>query len=120
MFNLISKYVAVGLINTLITGCVIFILMHIGMGVYGANFIGYVIGIIVSFILNSTFTFSSRMNVKKFLMFLLTCGICYLLNLFAIKTFLMLFPHQIYLSQLVGMFFYTVAGFVINKYWVMK
>lgn len=120
MFNLITKYIAVGLFNTLITGCVIFILMHIGMGVYGSNFIGYVIGIIVSFVLNSTFTFSCGMNVRKFFMFLLTCGICYLLNLFAIKVFLIFFPTQLYVSQLVGMFFYTFAGFVINKYWVMK
>jgi hypothetical protein len=33
---------------------------------------------------------------------------------------LLAFPSQIYISQLVGMSAYTVAGFFINKLWVMK
>lgn len=116
----ILKYASVGLANTAITAAVIFACMHSGMGVYSANAVGYLCGIIFSFLANSLFTFSSKISTNRFAKFLLSCLICWIINAFAMKLFLAIYPSELYISQLVGMFVYTITGFVINKLWVMK
>lgn len=116
----VIKYALVGLANTAITAVVIFACMHSGMGVYSANAAGYVCGIIFSFIANSLFTFSSNISSKRFAKFLISCLICWAINVLAIKLFLIIYPGNVYISQFVGMFVYTITGFAINKLWVMK
>ena len=86
-----SKYILVGLANTLLTFVIIFILMHFGLSIYISNVLGYIVGIMLSYVLNSIFTFIT-----------------------------LLIYYQEYLAQLVGMGFYTITGFIINKLWVMK
>ncbi|OUI78893.1 polysaccharide synthesis protein GtrA [Commensalibacter intestini] len=131
MWVIFSKYIMVGAANTLLTMLVIFALMHSGVNMYVSNALGYVVGIVFSFILNSLFTFSAKLSFEKLIKFLIVCLISYLINLIAIKAFLLLFPNRIYLAQynmhlevyiaqLCGMGFYTVTGFVLNKLWVMK
>ena len=114
------KYAAVGLANTAITAIIIFIFMHIGFSLYFSNAMGYIVGIIFSFILNSLFTFSTKMSKTTFIKFLCSCLVCYLANLIAIKLFLFIFASHVYIAQLSGMAVYTITGFIINKYWVMK
>lgn len=114
-----SKYILVGLANTLLTAIIIFVLMSIGVSLYISNAIGYIAGIILSYILNSRFTFGVNVDISRFIKFIITCLICYLINLIAIRLALIIY-HQEYFSQLVGMGFYTVTGFFINKLWTMK
>ena len=116
----VIKYALVGLANTAITAVVIFACMHSGMGVYSANAAGYLCGIIFSFVANTLFTFSSTLSPNRFAKFLLSCLICWVINALAIKLFLVVYPSELYISQLVGMVIYTLTGFVINKLWVMK
>lgn len=118
--NQAVKYAAVGLANTAITAAVIFACMHSGIGVYSANAAGYVCGIIFSFIANTLFTFSTKISPIRFAKFLLSCLTCWVINALAIKFFLVIYPGNLYISQLVGMFVYTITGFAINKLWVMK
>lgn len=131
MWVIFSKYIIVGVANTLLTMIVIFALMHVGMDMYVANAIGYLVGIIFSFIVNSLFTFSAKLSFRSLIKFFTACFISYLVNLLAIKSFFILFPAKIYLAQynvyldvylaqLCGMGFYTVTGFILNKFWVMK
>lgn len=114
------RYCLVGGMNTAVTACVIFILIAIGYGLYVANFAGYVVGVLFSFILNTLFTFSSKPSASKLMKFLTCCGICYVINLFSMKIVMFFGIENIYFIQLTGMIFYTVSGFVINKLWVMK
>lgn len=120
MWVIFSKYIMVGAANTLLTMFVIFALMHSGVNMYVSNASGYVVGIIFSFILNSLFTFSAKLSFINLIKFLIACLISYLVNLIAMKVFLMLFPDRVYFAQFCGMGFYTVTGFVLNKLWVMK
>ncbi len=120
MLKLFSRYILVGLVNTGLTAAVIFMLMWAGVGLYIANALGYIAGIALSFILNTFFTFSTKMSISRLSKFLVTCLFCYLLNLFAIKLFLLCMPNEKYLAQLAGMVLYTLTGFVLNKLWVMK
>lgn len=120
MLNLLTRYILVGLANTLLTALIILVLTYLGLGIYTANAAGYVAGIILSFILNSYFTFSTKMNLPRLVKFLVTCGFCYLINLIAIKTCLHILPDAKYTAQIFGMALYTISGFILNKIWVMK
>lgn len=114
------RYALVGLANTLITAVVIFSMMYVGLGVFTSNAAGYAAGIVFSFLANSIFTFSKPLSSIRLIKFLTTCGLCWIVNALAIKSFLYFFPAEIYFSQLIGMGFYTISGFFLNKLWVMK
>jgi len=122
--NLLSnpalKYVMVGLLNTAITAVVIFLLMSAGVGIYISNALGYVLGILFSFVVNSLFTFSTTLTGKRFIKFLASCAVCWVANIITVKIFLMIFSDFIYIAQLFGMIVYTISGYLINKLWVMK
>ena len=124
MNNLLSnpalKYVMVGLLNTAITAVVIFLLMSAGVGIYISNALGYVLGILFSFVVNSLFTFSTTLTSKRFIKFLASCAVCWVANIITVKIFLMIFSDFIYIAQLCGMIVYTISGYLINKLWVMK
>lgn len=124
MNNLLSnpalKYVMVGLLNTAITAVVIFLSMSAGLGIYTSNALGYVVGILFSFVVNSLFTFSTTLTGKRFIKFLASCAVCWVANIITVKIFLMIFSDFIYIAQLCGMIVYTISGYLINKLWVMK
>lgn len=115
-----TRYALVGLANTAITALFIFLFMHWGLSVYASNAVGYTAGILFSFIANSVFTFTTKISISRFARFLLSSLFCWILNIVAIKLFLMLAPSHTYMAQLFGMAIYTVTGFLINKLWVMK
>ena len=114
------KYIIIGALNTLVTGVILFSMMYLGFGVYKSNFFGYLLGIVFSFVLNTLFTFSTKLSWRKFIKFLLNCGICYLINIGIMISILYIQPDWVYFSQLCGMCAYTVSSFVFNKLWVMK
>jgi len=120
MLKLLTRYLFVGLANTLLTASLVLILTYIGLGVYSANALGYAAGIILSFILNSRFTFSTEVNTYRLIKFFITCLACYIVNIMALRISIHLMPDEKYLSQLLGMALYTASGFVLNKLWVMK
>ncbi|WP_201253080.1 MULTISPECIES: GtrA family protein [Pantoea] len=114
------RYALVGLANTGITALFIFILMHWGVGIYASNAAGYIAGILFSFVANSLFTFSANLSIIRFARFFMSSLFCWMLNILAIKLFLIFAPSHAYIAQLFGMAIYTAAGFLINKIWVMK
>lgn len=120
MKNLISRYILVGMINTFFTAAIILTLTYLGVGIYISNVTGYVLGIILSFILNSIFTFSSEIKISNLLKFIFTSAISYLFNLIIIKLILIINPEGKYLPQILGMISYTLIGFNLNKKWAMK
>jgi len=116
----VVKYACVGLANTALTAIVIFGLMQVGVGVYPSNASGYIAGIIFSFVMNAKFTFSTSLSSMRFIKFISVCAICYILNIMAMKTFFIIMPEKVYTAQVIGMFFYTSTGFILNKFWSMK
>jgi len=110
----------VGLMNTGVTALVIFCLMYANYNLYIANAIGYVAGIIFSFFVNSLFTFKTGPSIRNLAKFLIACGIAYITNILPIKMILFLSPDYKIFAQLVGMIIYTITGFILNRYWVMK
>ena len=116
------KYGIVGIINTLLTLAVIWLMRNVfHTSLVVANATGYVLGFINSFLLNRSWTFKSFHNWKKqFIKFLLVFGICYLIQLGAV----LLLEKYTCLKEtyniLIGMVVYTALNFLFNKYFTFK
>lgn len=114
------KYCLVGGINTLVSAVVIFALMHYGFSLYQANILGYCVGVVFSYVLNSRFTFAKKLDVITAVKYILSVVIAYLANLLTITIALHYLPNHPYIVQGLGMVVYTITGFVISKLWAMK
>jgi len=118
--NQVVRYCAVGTANTTVTAIAILAMTAFGFGLYSANIIGYMIGILLSFALNTYFTFSTKPSIRILVKFLICCLTSYIINLIAMKSSQYLGLTDKYAIQIIGMFFYTASGFLTNKLWVMK
>lgn len=115
------KYLMVGMINTLVGFGIIFILMYSGLLPEIANFIGYLCGFILSFILNKYFTFKSKNYVKsEFIRFALSMGIAYLINLLILVISYRSLGINEYISQIIAGIFYTLVGYLLSKFYTFK
>ena len=116
------RYLLVGVINTLVgLGIIYFAMYFLGMSVGSANAVGYSIGILVSFILNKTWTFGSSDRIaSSFLRYILVRAVGYAANLITV-----LFAHSqlglnAYLAQAIGIVPYTTIGFVGSRYFAFR
>ena len=143
----VLKYGIVGVLNTLLTAITIWLIMHFIFNVKGdeeassvaistSNIIGYIVGLINSFVWNRSWTFQSNKNWKiDFLKFIIAFLVCYipqllfvmLLNNYAnisALQFSFLSHNYIvtsaYICQLIGIVFYTILNFLCNKYYTFK
>lgn len=116
----LTTYSLIGLLNTFVGLTCIFLLMWLRLSVYWANFFGYALGLSISFALNCKFTFNQHYTKTKFLKFVIGVIIAYLINLLAVYIVLQISPESKYIAQLTGVIFYTIFGFLINKFWALK
>jgi len=112
------RFCLVGISNTLVSLVAIYSLMYLGVNYKLANLVGYIIGLINSYIWNRRWVFNSKNKrvIKEALAFLgvfiFSYGLQYLSLIFLVQ-------HQEinrYLAQLVSMVMYTVLSFMLNKY----
>ena len=114
------RYILTGLLNTLATYITSIILLKIfNLFLVLSNFIGYIVGIFVSFYLNRNFVFKSKQaQIKKqFYKFICACLFSYLINLIFLLVFSYIFQLNDYLSQILSMATYSLTFYVLsNKY----
>jgi putative flippase GtrA len=129
----LAKYGLVGILNTLLTAAVIWILLYIlsegdrpespsAFVMFIANSVGYLVGLVNSFVLNRNWTFKSKSNWKRSLFrFLIAFAVCYCLQL-GVVLWLNRFGMitSAYLCQLIGIAVYSVLNFLLNKYYAFK
>jgi len=140
IFRQAIKYGVVGVVNTLLTLAVIWIMTkRLGCSEALSNFVGYFIGLINSFLLNRKWTFGSKGSflggaVKFFVVFV----ICYLLQLGVLLLLNHTCPNNpplysffepllkcfnidtLFYIQMISMVVYTIINFLINKYYTFK
>ncbi len=122
-FNLsiFSKYLFVGVINTIVGYGIIFSLMHIGTSPEISNLIGYVIGICISYILNKLYTFKTKSHPKKeFPKFAASLFLAYCLNFLTLILCVRLLYINAYISQIISGIVYTLSGFLFAKYFAFR
>ncbi len=122
------KFLLVGVVNTLIGAGIMFILYNIfDCSYWISSTANYVIGGIVSFILNKYFTFDDHSkSIKQVLIFILTILFCYIIAYVAAKQ-IVFFILSSYsdkikdnISMLTGMCLYTGLNYIIQRFLVFK
>lgn len=75
------KFILVGIANTLFSMVIMFLLYNLAhFGYWGSSAISYILGSILSFILNKSFTFQNKDSVLKTgLKFALNVAVCYVI-----------------------------------------
>jgi len=102
------KYCLVGVLNTLVTLGVIYLCKSVlGWNPYLSNALGYVCGVINSFMFNKQWVFRSRGAYRReALRFVAGFGLCYLVQLAVVWL----------LTRSIGDFNYVFSGIVLSGY----
>jgi putative flippase GtrA len=113
------KFLSVGVINTLLSIFVIFSLKYfMHFSDVHANAVGYVLGLICSFILNKHWTFKHAdkhwLTIPKFL---LVFALAYLMNIATVLMCIHLGLNE-YIAQLTGIPIYSFTFYVGSRYFV--
>lgn len=123
LFVQLFKYGIVGVINTIITAIVIFLLMNtMGAPYTISNIIGYIAGVINGFFLNFKWTFktSTLPAYRQFIRFITVFLICFLIQFILVIVMVEYLSINENIAQLVGMVIYSFIGFLLNKYFTFK
>lgn len=127
MFHFI-KYNLIGIVNTLITLCVVWVLYELlGWNLELSNFLGFVAGGINSYWMNRCLNFKSQ-NQKgwEIFRFLLVFICAYLVNLFVLETLKNALPSAGnflsagFLANVLANIAYVVVSFLLYRYFVFK
>ena len=126
----LAKYAVVGVMNTLLTLAVIFVCKSVlGVNPYVSNALGYIVGLINSFLWNRSWVFRRRDGKlsRQAVLFLIGFAVCYGLQLFTvwilnqssfgdIEVAILGFTLSGYgIATLIGNVVYTGCNFVFNR-----
>jgi putative flippase GtrA len=116
------KYLMVGVVNTIVGfGIIIFCIEVLDLHPVVANAIGFLIGSAVSFVLNRSFSFRSKVSIATGLPSFVAVVIAgYLLNLAALLAAQKILRLGVYPSQILGVSTYVLAVFFASKWLVFR
>ena len=123
------KYCLVGVLNTLVTFGVIYLCKSfLGWNLYVCNALGYICGVINSFLCNKSWVFKSKGGYRReAIRFLVGFGICYLLQFWVVWmltesefgkidfAILGIVISGYGIATVLGNVVYTLANFVYNR-----
>lgn len=120
--NSFARFCLVGVGNTVLSLATIFLLMYVGVNYKLANLIGYIVGLINSYIWNRRWVFNSKSReiLKEALLFLSVFFVCYGLQYLFINILIASLSLNKYLAQFLGMAVYTTFNFALNKFITFK
>jgi putative flippase GtrA len=112
-----ARYVAVGVVNTLLGWAVIFGCMWgLGWSPEASNVAGYAVGLVISYALNRLYTFESNApKAGEFGRFLAIFAIAYLANLAVLVLLVRGLGVHEGVSQVVAGVVYVVGSYLLNR-----
>jgi putative flippase GtrA len=121
-FAQLGKFLSVGALNTLIGLLAIYAAKwFFGIGDIAANAVGYSIGLLISFTLNSRWTFAYQgARLAALLKFLLVTLFAYSMNLVVVLIAIRHLDLNAYVAQALGIPPYTLTLFLASKYLVFR
>ena len=122
------KFIIVGIINTVVGTSVMFLLYNFaGVNYWISSASNYIVGSIVSYVLNKYFTFNNKeKSVKQIVKFVVNISLCYFLAYGIAKPAveLMLTPLSVTvkenLAMLVGMGLFVIFNYIGQRFFVFK
>lgn len=117
----VGAFSLVGVANTVAGVTVILVAGLLGANAILSNALGYGTGLIISFTLNSLFTFQGRaINRFTMLRFLSAFAFSFLLNIGAVYLTTTIFGFHGLLASLAGVPLFTGVFYVLCEYWVFR
>lgn len=84
-----------------------------------SNFLGYAIGILLSYFLNKKYNFkSNNSHVKDFPRFAISMFTAYIVNLIILMVIFRYYELSFYLAQVLAGVGYVLVGYILSKYYV--
>jgi putative flippase GtrA len=119
--NSLLKFLAVGILNTLLSLCIIFGLKYFyAFSDVSANLIGYIAGLISSFLLNKKWTFNHNGQLSiTVVKFILTFIVAYTINILCVLLMIELGINDYY-AHFLAMPIYTIIFYLGSKFFVFK
>lgn len=122
------RFLVVGIINTIIGTSVMFIAFNVfGVSYWGSTLLNYLIGSIISYLLNKYYTFKQMdKSLREIILFIVNIAVCYFLSYFlAIRIIEVLFAQrsEIFISNVsmvVGMCLFVVLNYIGQRLFVFK
>lgn len=122
------KFIGVGVINTLVGSLVMFLLYNVAhCGYWFSSAANYVVGSLVSYVLNKRFTFENRQKSSKtILRFIISISVCYLLAYGVAKPLAMLMLSgasaniQENLGMLIGMGLFVILNYIGQRFFAFR
>lgn len=125
------RFLMVGVINTIVGLSAMYFLLHgLSLSYWASTFIGNIIGAIVSYFLNRTFTFKSSNAVgKSMVRFAAVILVCYFLSYYLGEKLALAILHQLtfiekkYASDLAVLFgtgIYTITNYLGQRLFVFQ
>jgi len=117
-----GRFLGVGAVNALLGLMVIYAAKwFFDAGDISANLLGYSVGMTVSFVLNSRWTFDFGGAWKPaFLKFIVVSAVAYAANLLTVVAAIRSYAVNGYLAQALGIPVYTLTVYVASKYFVFR
>ncbi len=116
----VTRFLSVGFLNTVVGFTLIYGSKYfLGFGDVLANLLGYGVGILLSFTLNSTWTFSYQgPQLSAFGRFILTFAVAYTINLFVVLICIQWVDINPYLAHAIGLIPYTTTFYLVSRLFV--
>ena len=118
----IKRFLLVGIFNA-ISGYTLIILLYtlLSLNFYLSNFIGYLFGLIISFILNKNFVFKAKGKITgQFQKFIFSFFLSYFLNIFVFYICSEFTNLNYYLALLIASCFYSTSFFILCNFFTFK
>jgi putative flippase GtrA len=116
------RYLLVGCVNTAVGLGLIYLCMYaLGMRNAPANLLGYAVGVLVSFLLNKTWTFAHQGRYLPALgRFLVVLLVAYGANLLTVLLLADRWEFNRYLAQAAGVIPYTLIGYLGSRWFAFR
>lgn len=119
--NSLIMYGLVGVANTCVGLGIALLLTFLGFMPEVAYLLGTIAGVINSYFLNKKFTFKSKNSHKQDVWrFGVAMGVSFLLGLATLNLTHRAFGIDEYIAQILANVVYTIAGYLISKFWAFK
>jgi putative flippase GtrA len=114
------RFALTGMLNTLVgLGAIFALKWFAGMNDTFANLLGYALGLVVSYLINSRWTFRYRQSLLPVLpQYLLVLGVAYLINLAVVNFCISRLQINSYLAQACGVIPYAGVSYVLLRCFV--
>lgn len=116
------KYGLVGIVGTIShTLTLYFGVEELGLDPLLSSSLGFITSVIISFLMNTKWTFNSkRPNKKSFIKYLLVCLIGLSINLTILYFFTYIIIYNYLIGQVIALFIVPIINFSLNKKWAFS